>query len=88
MARRAAWEQAVLEQVGMGRTYPLPYVPPGSVTRLAVVFNNAVGNKIDYYLSANATYEVTADARTPDRATARLDVTIDEDAAADDGEPG
>ena len=75
-------EQAVLEQVGMAGTLP----PPGVGDGVAVVFNNAVGNKIDYYLSADATYEVTADARTGS-ATARLDVTMT-NGAPTDGEPG
>ena len=53
---------------------------------VAVVFNNVVGNKIDYYLSADATYVVTADARTGS-ATARLDVEMT-NAAPTSGEPG
>ncbi len=75
-------EQAILEQIGMAGTLPEPGIDDG----VAVVFNNAVGNKIDYYLSAEATYVVTADARTGS-ASARLDVTIT-NGAPTDGEPG
>ncbi len=75
-------EQAILEQMGMAGTLPEPGVGDG----VAVVFNNAVGNKIDYYLSSDATYEVTADARTGST-TARLDVTMTNNAPTE-GEPG
>ena len=75
-------EQAVLEQTGMSGTLP----PPGTSDGVAVVFNNAVGNKIDYYLAAEASYDVTADARTGS-ASARLDLTMT-NAAPTDGEPG
>ncbi len=75
-------EQAVLEQTGMAGTLP----QPGAGDGVAVVFNNAGGNKIDYYLSADTTYRVTADARTGS-ASARLDVTMTNDAPTD-GEPG
>lgn len=75
-------EQAVLNQIGMAGTLP----EPGTGDALAVVFNNAVGNKIDYYLDAQAAYAVTADARTS-MATARLELTLT-NAAPADGEPG
>ena len=75
-------EQRVLEQMGMAGTLP----EPGPGDGVAVVFNNAVGNKIDYYLSAGATYDVTADARTGS-VSARLDVTMT-NTAPTDGEPG
>ena len=75
-------DQAVLVQIGMAGTLP----EPGTGDALAVVFNNAVGNKIDYYLAADATYEVTADARTSS-ATARLELTMT-NTAPTDGEPG
>jgi hypothetical protein len=84
--RFAAWmsrpdEQVVLEQIGLSGTLPAP----GTGDGVAVVFNNAVGNKIDFYLRAAATYEVTADARTGTTA-ARLGVTITNDSPVD-GEP-
>ena len=75
-------EQAVLEQIGMSGTLS----DAGTGDGVAVVFNNAAGNKIDYYLAADAAYEVTADARTGS-ASGRLDVTIT-NTAPTDGEPG
>ncbi len=85
--RFTAWmarpdEQAVIEQIGMAGTLP----EPGTGDGLAIVFNNAVGNKIDYFLEADATYDVTADARTS-MATGRLELTLT-NAAPLDGEPG
>lgn len=75
-------DQAVLEQIGMSGTLPAP----GTGDGVAVVFNNAVGNKIDYFLGAAATYAVRADARTG-TTSARLAVTMTNGAPAD-GEPG
>ncbi len=74
-------EEAVLEQIGMGGTL----TAPGAGDGVAVVFNNAVGNKIDYYLGASAAYSVSADARSG-TATARLDLTMTNGAPVD-GEP-
>jgi len=75
-------DQAVLEQIGMSGTLP----EPGAGDGVAVVFNNAVGNKIDYFLGASANYAVTADARTG-TTSAQLDVTMTNGAPVD-GEPG
>jgi hypothetical protein len=75
-------DQAVLEQIGMSGTLPTP----GAGDGVAVVFNNAVGNKIDYFLGASASYSVTADARTG-TTSARLEVTMTNGAPVD-GEPG
>jgi hypothetical protein len=49
-------EQALLEQVGLGGTM----VRPRSNDGIGVTFNNAGGNKIDYFLRAAATYAVDA----------------------------
>jgi len=75
-------EQVVLEQIGMSGTLP----EPGAGDGVAVVFNNAVGNKIDYFLGASANYAVTADARTG-TTSARLEITMTNGAPVD-GEPG
>jgi len=75
-------EQAVLEQIGMSGTL----LEPGAGDGVAVVFNNAVGNKIDYFLGASASYAVIADARTG-TTSARLDVSMTNGAPVD-GEPG
>ncbi len=75
-------DQAVLEQIGLSGTL----LAPGTGDGIAVVFNNLAGNKIDYYLGADATYEVTADARTG-TTTARLVVDIT-NGAPTEGEPG
>ncbi|MGB0113433.1 MAG: hypothetical protein WBP59_09460, partial [Ilumatobacteraceae bacterium] len=75
-------EQQVLEQIGMSGTLPIPEDDDG----LAIVFNNAIGNKIDYYLGATAEYTVTADAATS-TATGELEVTLT-NGAPDNGEPG
>jgi len=74
-------EQAVLQQIGISGTLP----GLGTGDGLAVVFNNAAGNKIDYYLGADATYDVTADASTGS-ATARLSLTLT-NGAPPNGEP-
>jgi hypothetical protein len=58
-AARAA-EHALLQQIGMGGAF----AGPDSGDGVVIAFNNAVGNKIDYYLAADADYEVTADAAT------------------------
>jgi hypothetical protein len=86
-------EQAVLEQIGMSGT--LPVIDDGGTTpgalgissdALAITFNNAVGNKIDYYLAAEADYRVQADATTgATTATLTLSMT---NGAPDNGEPG
>ena len=84
--RIATWmaradEQAVLTRLGMTGTLP----SAGDGDGLAIVFNNAVGNKIDYYLTADARYTVTADARTSN-ATATLELMLHNNAPVD-GEP-
>ena len=75
-------DQAVLEQIGMSGTL----LEPGGGDGVAVVLNNAVGNKIDYFLGASASYAAIADARTG-TTSARLDVTMTNGAPVD-GEPG
>jgi hypothetical protein len=85
--RFTAWmvrpdEQAMIEQIGMAGTLP----EPGAGDGVAIVFNNAAGNKIDYFLDSHATYDVTADARTGS-ATAHLELTMTNNAPTD-GEPG
>ncbi len=75
-------DQTVLEQIGMSGTL----LDPGTGDGVALALNNAAGNKIDYYLAAHATYDVTADARTG-TTSARLDVTIT-NGAPTEGEPG
>ena len=75
-------EQTVLEQVGIAGTLADPDLTGDA---LAIAFNNAAGNKIDYYLDASAAYAVTADAATS-TATATLDVTLTNNAPTN-GEP-
>ncbi len=75
-------EQAVLEQIGMGGTLADPQLTSDA---LAIAFNNAAGNKIDYYLDASAAYAVTADAATS-TADATLGITLTNNAPTD-GEP-
>lgn len=74
-------EQAVLDRIGMGGTLP----DPGTGDALAIAFNNAAGNKIDFYLHAEATYDVTADAVTGS-GSARLELTMT-NGAPSEGEP-
>jgi hypothetical protein len=74
-------EQALLERIGMSGTLPAP----GSSDALAIVFNNAVGNKIDYYLAADAVYSVAADASSG-TVTAELRLRLT-NGAPSDGEP-
>ncbi len=83
--RLAGWaarvsEQDLFSQIGLSGTLP---EPDGDA--LAIAFNNAAGNKIDYYLSAEATYAVAADAST-NTATAELTVSLT-NAAPSSGEP-
>jgi hypothetical protein len=52
---------------------------------LAISFNNAAGNKIDYYLGSTARYTVNADATT-DTATASLELVMTNGAPLE-GEP-
>ena len=61
-AARAS-EQDLLEQIGLNGTLPTLGIDADS-DALAVAFNNAAGNKIDYYLDAAGSYTVTADAVT------------------------
>ena len=73
--RFTAWavradEQAMLEQIGMGGAL----AGSDSGDSVVIAFNNAVGNKIDYYLTADADYAVTADAATN---TADATLTLD-----------
>ena len=75
-------EQTVLQQIGMGGTLA---DPDHTGDALAIAFNNAAGNKIDYYLDAGAAYAVTADAATS-TADATLEVTLTNNAPTN-GEP-
>ena len=75
-------EQAVLTQIGMSGTLPDPAATSDAI---AIAYNNAAGNKIDFYLDSAATYSVTADSSTGS-ATATLDITLT-NAAPDNGEP-
>ena len=59
-AARAS-EQDLLEQIGLSGTLPTLGIDADS-DALAVAFNNAAGNKIDYFLDASGSYTVTADA--------------------------
>jgi hypothetical protein len=74
-------EQDVFTQIGFGGTLP----PPTDDDAVAVAFNNAAGNKIDYYLDAEATYTVVADSAT-NTAAASLELAMTNNAPAD-GEP-
>ncbi len=75
-------EQAVLTQIGMSGTLPDPVATSDAI---AIAYNNAAGNKIDFYLDSAATYTVTADASTGS-ASATLDITLTNN-APDNGEP-
>ena len=75
-------EQRLLDQVGISGTLPDPGETSDAV---AIAFNNAAGNKIDYYLDASADYAVTADASTS-TATANLTVALTNRSPVD-GEP-
>jgi hypothetical protein len=75
-------EQAVLEHIGIGGTLADPGLTSDA---LAIAFNNAAGNKIDYYLDAAATYTVIADGATS-TADATLELTLANNAPTN-GEP-
>jgi hypothetical protein len=87
-------EQDVLTQIGMSGT--LPEIEDGGTSdpgalgittdALAFTFNNAVGNKIDYYLESAAEYDVDADAASGTVA-ARLTLSLTNNAPVA-GEPG
>ena len=60
--RLAGWavrpdEQSLLEQVGLAGTL----LPRSSDDAVTVAFNNAAGNKIDYFLKTSGRYEATID---------------------------
>ncbi len=82
-------EQDLLRRLGLSGTLPL--VDTGSGTSanagdaIAIAFNNAVGNKIDYYLASSAKYTVSAEASS-NTATATLEITMT-NGAPTDGEP-
>jgi hypothetical protein len=52
-----AAEQAMFERTGIAGGLP----DPGTGDGVAVTFNNAVGNKIDYFLRSRVDYDVTID---------------------------
>lgn len=68
-------EQELIEQVGLGGTLANPSGRDG----LAIVFNNAIGNKIDFFLRSFATYSVVAE-RDENTARARLEIVLDNEA--------
>jgi hypothetical protein len=82
-------EQDLFTQLGLAGTLPAldrtGAGAAGSGDRLAVTFNNAAGNKIDYFLATEGTYRVTADAATS-TATAEFALTLTNNAPAR-GEP-
>jgi hypothetical protein len=82
-AARAS-EQELLDRIGMSGTLAPLGIDLDS-DALAVVFNNAAGSKIDYYLDASSSYTVTADATTGS-ATAELVVELT-NTAPTTGEP-
>ena len=88
-AARAA-EQDLFTQLGLAGTLPAldrtGAGAAGSGDRLAVTFNNAAGNKIDYFLATEGTYSVTADATT-NTAAAEFALTLTNNAPTR-GEPG
>ncbi|MFK8026172.1 MAG: DUF4012 domain-containing protein [Ilumatobacter sp.] len=74
-------EQALIDQVGLSGTLQ---TPDGN-DALAITFNNAVGNKIDFFLDTSATYQVSAD-----QASGQVDATLDlvlENRSPADGQP-
>ncbi|MDX2379950.1 MAG: DUF4012 domain-containing protein [Acidimicrobiia bacterium] len=62
-------EQALLEQVGMDGSLPVPTI--GGVDSLAVTSNNMAGNKIDSFLERTIEYRPRVD-----QATGRVDSTV------------
>lgn len=85
--RLSAWmeradEQELLADLGWTGTLPAP----GDDDGLAITLNNVAGNKIDYYLTGEAQYDVSADARTGS-ATATLGLGLTNEAPPS-GEPG
>jgi hypothetical protein len=84
-------EQELFARLGLSGTLPVVDTGLGSTNgaggdALAITFNNAAGNKIDYYLDAEATYAVDADAGSS-TARAELSLTLTNNAPTD-GEPG
>jgi hypothetical protein len=65
-------EQEMLEQSGLAGTLTDPDGRDG----LAITLNNAIGNKIDFFLRSSATYSVVADRETG-TARADLDIVLD-----------
>ena len=83
-------EQDVLRRIGLSGTLPdldtglADGGRPGDA--IAIAFNNAAGNKIDYFLASSARYSVVADGSTG-AATATLELVMTNNAPTD-GEPG
>jgi hypothetical protein len=73
-------EQDLFARIGLSGTLPAP-----DGDGLAITFNNAAGSKIDYFLAAEASYTVTADAAT-NTAAAQLVVSLT-NTAPSAGEP-
>lgn len=82
-AERAS-EQDLLEQTGLSGTFPKLGIDADS-DALAVAFNNAAGNKIDYYLEGSGSYTLTADALTG-TVSGELAIELENNAPAS-GEP-
>lgn len=74
-------EQALLRRAGLAGTLS----DPSGADGLAVTFNNAIGNKIDYYFRSSADYHVVADSRTG-TVEATLDLELRNEAPTD-GQP-
>lgn len=74
-------EQELLEWTGLAGGLP----DPGTGDGVAVTFNNAIGNKIDYYLETRAHYSVEVDA---DDSTAHANLYVElHNGASVEGEP-
>jgi hypothetical protein len=56
----ASGEQSVFETIGLAGGLP----DPAAGDAVAVTFNNAIGNKLDYFLRARAHYDTVVDAAT------------------------
>jgi hypothetical protein len=87
--RLLAWmadrdEQAMVERAGLAGTLPdATSVPVDDA--VAVVYNNAIGNKIDYYLESSVSYSGAVNL-TEGTVTSQLDITLT-NTAPSDGQP-
>ncbi len=87
--RLLAWmadpdEQTMIERAGLAGTLPdATSVPVDDA--VAVVYNNVIGNKIDYYLESSVSYSGEVDL-TKGTVTSQLEITLT-NTAPSDGEP-